>query len=206
MDKKKRTMGATERDEEQRTEYRQAVKGRAITDFVVVDECGSNINLTLAYARAPLGERVYALAPRNTQKNTTLIASMTTEGMGPAMTLRGATDTAAFEAYVEKFLAPALREGQVVVLDNLGAHKSERTRELVEARGCELWYLPAYSPDLSPIEEAFSKLKHLLRKAGARTIEALEGAIANALTVITDFDAQGYFTHCGYGLPLHPRQ
>lgn len=153
MDKKKRTMGATERDEEQRAQYRESVRGREGADFVVVDWCGSG-NLTLAYARAPRGERAYAVAPRNREKNTTLIASMTTEGMGPAMTQWGATDTPAFEAYVERVLAPALREGQVVVMDNLSAHNSDRTRELIEARGCELWYLPSYSPDLSPVEEA----------------------------------------------------
>ena len=94
------------------------------------------------------------------------------------MTLAGATDTPAFEAYIEQVLAPTLVPGKIVVLDNLSAHKSERVRALIEARGCELWYLPAYSPDLSPIEEAFSKLKALLRRAAARTREALEQAIA----------------------------
>ena len=195
-------MGAAERDEEARSEYREQVKGHQASGFVVVDECGSNVNLGPRYARAPRGERAYGVAPRNTEANTTLIASITTGGMGPAMLLTGATDTAAFEVYIEKVLVPSLHPGEVVVMDNLSAHKSERVREFIEASGCELWYLPSYSPDLSPIEEAFSKLKHLLRKAEARTCEALEKAIAEALDRITHEDATGYFSHCGYGVAV----
>jgi len=165
---------------------------------VIVDECGSNINLTPRYARAPRGARAYGQVPRNTVANTTLIASMSTAGMGPALLLTGATDTSAFEVYVEHVLVPALRPGQVVVCDNLSAHKSARGRELITAQGCKLWYLPSYSPDLSPIEEAFSKLKALLRRAKARTHEALEEAIALALDQITAADARGCFAHCGY--------
>jgi transposase len=137
--------------------------------------------------------------PRNTEKNTTLIAAMTTRGMGPALLLEGGTDTAAFAVYVEQVLAPALVPGQIVVMDNLSAHTSERIQHLLEARGCTVQYLPAYSPDLSPIEEAFSKLKTLLRRAEARTREALYEAIAAILDQITARDAQAYFAHCGYG-------
>jgi transposase len=136
--------------------------------------------------------------PRNRGRNTTLIASMSLRGMGEAVAFEGATDTKAFEAYIEHFLAPALSEGQVVVLDNLGAHKGERVRELIEARGCELMFLPAYSPDFSPIEEAFSKLKALIRKAAARTREALVEAIAAALSAVTPEEARGFFLNCGY--------
>ncbi len=196
-------MGATERAEQPRQAYRNRVAGRAADDFVVVDECGSNINLTPRYARAPKGERAIGKVPRNTNKNTTLIASMTTTGMGPAMLLEGATDSAAFEAYVQQVLVPALAPGKVVVLDNLSAHKRPRVRTLIEAQGCEVWFLPSYSPDLSPIEEAFSKLKALLRRAEARTREALHAAIAKALEQISACDAQGYFAHCGYGLQAH---
>jgi transposase len=171
---------------------------------VIVDECGSNINLTPIYARAPRGERAYGRVPRNTEKNTTLIASMTTAGLGPAMTLEGATDTPAFAVYIEQVLGPTLLPGQVVVMDNLAAHKDERVRAAIEGRGCALWYLPAYSPDLSPIEEAFAKLKTLLRRAQARTREALEQAIAAALPQITGEDARGYFAHCGYTLTPAP--
>lgn len=116
------------------------------------------------------------------------------------MVLRGATNTAAFEAYIEKMLAPSLEAGTIVVLDNLSAHRSTRVRELIEAKGASLWYLPAYSPDLSPIEEAFSKLKGYLRRAEARTRDALEDAIAVALGMITPHDAAGYFAHSGYGI------
>lgn len=128
----------------------------------------------------------------------TLIASMSLSGMGPAFVLDGAADSAAFEIYVEQILAPSLRPGQIVVLDNLPIHLSPRVRVAIEARGCRLLFLPAYSPDLSPIEEAFSKLKTLLRRAGARSREALQEAIAAALDLITATDALGWFTHCGY--------
>ncbi len=114
------------------------------------------------------------------------------------MTLAGATDTAAFEVYIQSFLAPTLRPGQVVVIANLSAHKSPRVRELIAAQGCTLWFLPAYSPDLSPIEEAFAKLKELLRRAKARTHEMLVQAITAALDRITAADARGYFEHCRF--------
>ena len=123
---------------------------------------------------------------------------MTHEGMGPSMVVVGSTKKAVFEAYVEEVLTPSLRAGQVVILDNLGAHKGERVRQLVEARGCELVFLPPYSPDFSPIEEAFSKIKSLLRKAKARERDALVEAIGRALSAITARDARGYFGHCGY--------
>ena len=120
--------------------------------------------MTRLYARAPKGERAYGKVPRNRGKNTTLLASMTPEGMGPCLAVEGATTKAVFEAYVERVLAPSLWPGQVVVvMDNLGAHRGERVRELIEEqRGCSLLYLPPYSPDFSPIEEAFSKVKALL--------------------------------------------
>jgi len=119
------------------------------------------------------------------------------------MAVVGSTTKAVFETYVERVLAPSLSPGQVVVLDNLGAHKGERVRELVEARGCELLFLPAYSPDFSPIEEAFSKLKALLRKAAARTRGLLVEAIGRALLAVTARDAMGWFVHCGYEVGAH---
>ena len=143
--------------------------------------------------------------PRNRGKNTTLLASMGAEGMGPCAAVEGATTSAVFEAYVGQVLAPSLRPGQVVVLDNLGAHKGERVRELVRAGGCELLFLPPYSPDFSPIEEAFSKVKRLLRVIGARTKEALVESIGKALDAVGARDARGFFTLCGYyGLEQQP--
>jgi transposase len=123
---------------------------------------------------------------------------MTIEGMGPSLAVEGATTARVFETYVERVLAPTLRRGQVVVMDNLSAHKGERVRELIERRGCELMYLPPYSPDLNPIEEAFSKLKGLIRKAEARSREALLEAIGMAISALNAQDARGYFEHCGY--------
>jgi transposase len=129
---------------------------------------------------------------------------MTESGMGGAMAIEGSTTARVFEAYVERFLVANLQEGQVVILDNLGAHKSEKVRELIEARGCELIFLPAYSPDFNPIEQAFSKIKALLKKAAARTREALIEAIAQALREITVRDIRGWFAHCGYVVEDQP--
>jgi transposase len=118
--------------------------------------------------------------------------------MRASLAVGGATNREVFGAYVERVLAPGLRPGQVVVMDNLTAHKGERVRELIEGRGCELLYLPPYSPDFNPIEEAFAKIKGLLRKAEARTREALVEAIGTAISTISAQDAQGFFEHCGY--------
>lgn len=127
-----------------------------------------------------------------------MIASLSLTGMGEALILEGAADTCAFETYIEQLLAPSLQAGQTVVLDNLNIHHGERVRDAIEAKGCHLVFLPSYSPDLSPIEQAFSKLKMCLRRLGARTKEALQDAIAQALETITDQDARHWFTHCGY--------
>ena len=114
------------------------------------------------------------------------------------MAVEGATTAGVFEAYVEKVLVPSLRAGQIVVVDNLGAHRPKHIRELIEQQGCELVYLPAYSPDYNPIEEAFAKIKKLLRKVAARSKGALVEAIGQALSAVTAEDALGYFKHAGY--------
>ena len=168
-----------------------------------VDECETHTSMTRLRARGPKGERVYGRVPRNRGKNTTLIASMNARGIGPCLTVVGATTKLVLEAYVEQILAPSLSAGQVV-MDNLGAHKGDRVRELVEGRGCSLLFLPPYSPDFSPIEEAFSKVKALLRKAAARAREALVEAIGRALWAVTAEDALGWFGHCGYKLDAQP--
>jgi transposase len=180
------------------------VSGTEARLLVFVDECGTHTSMTRLRARAPKGERVYARVPRNRGKNTTLLASMTHEGMGPCLAVEGATTKAVFETYVEGVLAPSLSPGQVVVLDNLGAHRGEKVRRLVEARGCELLFLPPYSPGFNPIEEAFSKFKAFLRRAQARTRSVLLEAIGRALSAITARDAAGYFGHCGYPLAAQP--
>jgi transposase len=166
--------------------------------LIFVDECGTHTSLGPLYGYAPRGQRLYLTVPRNRGTNTTLLSSM--EGMGPTLTVEGSTTSVVFEAYVEQVLAPTLRRGQVVVMDNLSAHKPKRIRELIEQRGCELVYLPSYSPEYNPIEEAFAKIKNLLRKAAARSKEALIEAIAAALSAISAEDIRGYFQHAGYRL------
>ena len=193
-------MGASERDEWLRLLWRTELSKVDSKLLVFVDECGTNTSLAPLYAYAPKGYRAHSKVPRNRGKNTTLIASMTLSGMGEAIAFEGATDAPTFEAYVERFLAPTLKERQIVVMDKLGAHRGEKVRELIEARGAQLWFLPSYSPDLNPIEEAFSKIKALLKKKAARTKEALLEAIAEALRAVTPKDTQGWFAHCGYDI------
>ena len=130
------------------------------------------------------------------------MASLSRQGMGEAFILEGAADAVAFELSIEQILAPSLRPGQIVIMDNLSIHQGARVRQAIEAKGCQLLFLPAYSPDLSPIEEAFSKLKTYLRRVGARTHEALIDALTQALLTVTAADARGWFTHCGYPTPL----
>jgi transposase len=165
-----------------------------------VDECGTNIALTRLYARAPRGERAFGKVPRNWGKNLTLIAAMSAEGMGQAMSVEGATDGAAFEAYVKHFLLPTLKEGQMIIMDNLQVHKSTKVRKLLESAGASVLFLPPYSPDFSPIEEAFSKIKAILRSIEARTQQTLLEAIGQALDAVSRRDALGWFAHCGYRL------
>jgi transposase len=165
---------------------------------VFVDECSTNIALVPRYARAPKGERASGKAPRNWGPNVTLISSITLGGMGASLSIEGSADRESFSLYLEEVLCPALRRGQIVVMDNLSVHKSRYVRELIEQRGCELWFLPAYSPDLNPIEEAFSKAKGILKKAKARTLQALFEATARALSAVGEEDARGFFGHCGY--------
>jgi transposase len=199
MARQKKSKIASERDEEARGLWRWLASRFDARRLVFVDESGFHTSMTRLYARAPKGKRAYGKVPRNRGKNTTLIAAITLEGgMGAPMTVEGATDSEAFEAYVEHFLAPTLEEGQVVVLDGLGAHRPKRIRELVEARGADLVFLPSYSPDLNPIEEAFSKVKALVRKEGARLSEALVEAIGRALAAVTAEDVAGWFAHAGY--------
>ncbi len=156
--------------------------------------------MTPLYAYAPKGQRAVGRVPRNYGATMTLIASLSMQGMGEALILDGAADGATFDLYMEQILAPSLKPGQIVILDNLSIHLGPRVKQAIEARGCRLLFLPAYSPDFSPIEEAFSKLKASLRRLSARTREDLQEAIAQALTFITAQDALGWFTHCGYPL------
>ncbi len=195
-------MASSERDERKRDAFRKYVSGIVADRFVFVDECSTNISLSPIYARAPRGERAHGKAPRNWGKNVSLVCAIDSKGVKPSMSVEGALDAKAFEAYVERFLVAHLRRGQIVVMDNLSVHKSRRVERLVEEAGCELLFLPPYSPDMNPIEEAFSKVKGTLRKAGARTREALVEATGRALDTITRQDVRGFYADCGYRLPV----
>jgi transposase len=166
--------------------------------LVFVDECGTHTSLAPVYGYSPKGEPLKLSVPRNRGKNTTLLASITVEGMGPSMAVEGSTTKEVFEAYLEQVLLPELEEGQVLIMDKLPAHKRAKVRELIEGRGCQLLYLPSYSPEYNPIEEAFSKVKEILRRACARTREALLEALGEALSAVSFWDAQGFFEHAGY--------
>ena len=199
-------MGALERDEWLRAAWRVMVAhDMEPKRLVFVDEMGANTSLSPSRAWSRRGKRARCAVPRNRGKNTTLLSSMSVEGMGPSLAVTGAVDAQVFEAYLERVLLPELRPGQIVVMDNLSAHKTQKVRELVEGAGCELLlYLPPYSPDLNPIEEAFSKIKGLLRKAEARVREVLVEAMGPAISSITEEDARGFFEHCGYAIPVQP--
>lgn len=166
--------------------------------LVFVDETGTHTRMTPLYALAPRGERAYGHVPRNHTRNTTLIAALTLDGLDAPMVLEGAMDREAFVAWLRHFLVPTLMPGQVVVMDNLNVHKGAEVRQIIEAHGCGLVYLPAYSPDFSPIEGAYSKVKTLVRRAAKRTQGELEAAIGEAVGAVTAQDAAGWFRHCGY--------
>jgi transposase len=198
LDLQKKAVVATERDERARGSFREPLRGIDPGRLRFVDESSTNVALTPRYGRAPTGERAFGKAPRNWGKNVTLISSITLEGMRASMSIEGPSDTDSFSLYVREILAPSLKRGQIVLMDNLSVHKSGWVRDLIEGRGCQLWLLPSYSPDFNPIEEAFSKVKGLLRKAKARTLEALFAVTAEALGAVSADDARGYFEHCGY--------
>jgi transposase len=169
---------------------------------VFVEGMGTHTSLAPLYAYSPVGQRAFFEIPRNRAKNTTLLTSLHAGGIGPSMAVEGATTARVFETCTERLLAPALRPGQIVVMDDLGAHRPRKIKELIEEQGCELLYLPSYSPDLNPIEEAFSKVKHIPRTMSARTEDALIEAMGLALRAVSAKDARGVFASCGYRTPV----
>lgn len=156
--------------------------------------------MTRLRARAPRGERAVGTVPHKRWQSVTLLASLTTAGMGAAMVLDGALERESFDAYVEQLLLPTLVPGQIVVLDNLAVHKSARARALIEGAGCQVRFLPSYSPDFNPIELAFAKIKQTLRGAAERSFPGVMSAIGPALDAVTAADARGFFAHCRYHL------
>ena len=193
-------MIAAERDEAARAAWRDGLAAVAPQRFVFLDETATPTSLTRLRARAPRGERAIGTVPRRRWQSVTLLASLSTTGMGAAMVLDGAINREAFDAYVEQNLLPTLRPGQIVILDNLAVHKSPRARRLIEEAGCELCFLPSYSPDFNPIELAFAKIKQRLRGKAERTFPGLVSATGPALEAVTAADARGFFAHCGYHL------
>lgn len=191
-------MVAREQDAATRAAWRDLATQLVAADLRFLDESSTHTAMTRRQARAPRGQRAVGRVPRNHGPNVSLIATLALDGMGPAAVLEGAVDRLAFEAYLEQILVPALRPGQVVVLDNLSVHRGARVRALIEAAGCRLLFLPAYSPDYNPIEQALAKLKAHLRRVGARTFDALVAAIGTALAAITAADARAFFASGGY--------
>jgi transposase len=195
----KKTLSASEQDPLARLLWLAEVLKCDPKRLVFIDESGFNLALAPLYARAPKGQRAYGQVPKNRGENSSLIAALSLdEGISAAMTVEGAVDGIAFNVYVQHVLAPTLRAGQLVVLDNLQVHKNQAVRQAIEGCGCEVLFLPSYSPDFNPIEHAFSKLKALVRKHHARTKQALDDAIAAALKAITLQDVIGWFSHAGY--------
>jgi transposase len=182
-----------------RAEWHGLLADVRVNQLVFLDEFGATTNMTRAYARGPVGARVVCKTPHGHWKVLSTIAAMTaTRGVLCSGTFDGATDTETFLAFVGECLVPMLVPGQVVVMDNLPAHRSRRVDELVESAGAYVLRLPPYSPDFNPIEMAIAKVKALLRKVERRTVDALEAAIGEALARVTPQDAEAYVRHCGY--------
>ena len=167
--------------------------------LIFIDETGASTKMARLRGRAARGSRCLASIPHGHWKTTTFVGGLRLGGMMAPMVLDGPMDGPAFLAWMEKMLAPTLAVGDIVVMDNLPAHKPEAVRAVIAAKGAELRYLPPYSPDLNPIEMAFSKFKALLRKAAARTIDDLWNAIAKALPMLSPHDCRNYFAAAGYG-------
>ena len=178
----------------------QALKQIDPRHLVFLDESGVTTEMTRRYGRAPRGERVGEGTPAGHWHTLTVLGALTVDGLLAAMTVESPTDGEVFRAYLEQVLCPRLQPGQIVVMDNLPAHKVAGVREQIEKAGAKLLYLPPYSPDFNPIEPAWSKVKQLLRGAKARTLEVLETSVAQALSAITPGNASAWFTHCGYAL------
>ena len=200
----KKSLHAAERESQpvqlRRVEYKAEVENEILSRLKFLDEAGSNLAMTRLYGRGDKGARLIETVPQNYGENITMLASLSLSGIEAPMTINGAVDAIVFKLYVQEVLCPTLTEGDVVVTDNLPAHKVAGIRELIQARGAKLIYLPPYSPDLNPIEKCWSKIKTYLRKAKARTRTELEKALREALLLITEEDAQGWFKSCGYAL------
>ncbi len=198
----KKTLSASERDEEARAVWREEAAQLDPADLLFLDETSTHTAMTRRRARAPRGQRAHGAVPRNHGPNVTLLAVLGPAGIATALSIEGAATREVFDGFVERLLVPTLRPGQTVVLDNLAVHKSAAAQALVEAAGCRLLFLPPYSPDLNPIEPVFAKVKTALRSSAARTRDDLLGATKAALDAVTPEDAAGCYADCGFPLPL----
>lgn len=198
----KKTLSASERDETARAAWREEAAALDPADLIFLDETSTHTAMTRRRARAPRGQRAHGSVPRNHGPNVTLLAVLGPDGIATALSIEGATTRPVFDGFVEEFLVPVLRPGQTVVLDNLAVHKSARAQDLVEAAGCRLLFLPAYSPDFNPIEPVFAKVKTALRASAARTGDHLLTTTKAALDAVTPADAAGCYADCGFPLPM----
>lgn len=199
-DKEKKTLAASEQDPEARAAWQQAAGRLDPNKLVFIDEAGTHTAMTRGYARAPKGQRAYGNVPRNRGGNLTLLAALSKERLQAEWVIEGSVDGDVFVTWLERVLLPTLTLGQIVVMDNLRAHYRKEVRSLIEAHGCTLLYLPPYSPDFSPIELAFSKIKGQLKSLAARTKQTLADAVAEACHTVVPADVAGWFKHCGYNL------
>jgi transposase len=200
VDPKKRTLGATERDERHRLMWHRILRNIDASRLVFVDEFGINIRLARVFGWAPRGERSRGSVPRNYGQNLSVCAALSTEGITAAMAIDGAIDGLAFEQYVRCILAPTLKPRQLVILDNLSVHKQDAVRQAIEATGARVLFLPSYSPDFNPIEMVISAIKQRLRRVEATTRDALTAALPIALDAVTSDHATNCFHHCGYSV------
>jgi transposase len=203
LDAQKKTLSASERDEALRALWREDMAALDPADLLFLDETSTHTAFTRLRARAPRGQRARGAAPRNHGPNVTLLAVLGPAGIVTALAIPGAATRSVFDAFVEQFLAPRLRPGQTVVLDNLSVHTSARAAARIEAAGGRLVFLPPYSPDFNPIEPIFAKVKTSLRAAAARSRDDLLAATKAALDAVTAEDAAGCYADCGYPLTSH---
>jgi transposase len=195
---------AGERNNYNRAWFWRRVKELDVRRLRFIDESGNNLSLTPRYGRAPRGERVTESVPRNYGQQTSVISSVGLTGVSATLTVEGAVDTSVFNIYVEQVLRPTIEVGDILVLDNLSAHRASCIEQVAAAEcGAVVIWLPPYSPDFSPIELMWSKIKTALRAAKARTREELERALVAALTLVTPADCEGWFSHCGYPVTLN---
>ena len=192
---------ASERNEAQRAAFRASVAPVDQRRFIFVDETSPTLAMTRRYARAPRGQRAYGSVPRNHRKNLSVIGALGLRGMVATLSVEGAVDTDIFDVFVRRVLVPVLRPGDIVLLDNLSVHHASCITHAVQAAHGQVIFLPSYSPDFSPIEPCWSKVKTFLRGVAARTRHRLETALRTALRALRSEDIRGWFTHCGYLVP-----